>query len=330
MSGDATPGDDGPRRGRSGTKFGLGPVSDADVEAATLAAQLQREHAKAEAAPLLRHHGLQPSAARKPRARRTRYLATPKALAESPRLLLWAAGGLAALIILLRVVLGPAERSRSTSIVVHVPEATTELPTPHQVVAEISEQALIGGNITRVAPAPLAAAPARVQQQAVVAAAAPEPEDDEEDDARKRVPTVSAVSVRGGLARAASSRSAAGSGVAAPPDLKAQARELYKEGKYREAADAYQRAAKHNTADAAAYAGLGGSLLATGDIRKAIVAYQKAVRLEPEVSGFQAALGRAYLQKGDRARARAAYSKALELDPNNQAARSGMASAKAR
>jgi len=131
-------------------------------------------------------------------------------------------------------------------------------------------------------------------------------------------------------ARAASTRSAAGSGIAAPPDLKVQARELYKEGKYREAADAYQRAAKHNTADAAAFAGLGGSLLSTGDIRNAIAAYQKAVRLEPEVSGFQAALGRAYLKKGDRARARAAYSKALELDPNNQAARSGMASAKAR
>ena len=322
-------GDDAPRRMRTGTKFGLGPVRAADVEAAALAAQLQSDSSPGDAPPALRQHGLQPAAGRRPRTRRTRYSSTPKALAESPRLLLWAAAGLAALIILLRVVLGPAERARSSSIVVQVPEAVAELPTRDRAIAEISEQALIGGDINQIARAPLAA-PAEAQP---AAAEAPSPESDDDEltgDSRSRVPTVSAVSVRGGLARAASSRAAAASGNAAPTDYKAQARELYKEGKYREAADAYQRATKQNTTDAAAYAGLGGSLMATGDIRKAIAAYQKAVRLEPEVSGFQAALGRAYLTKGDRARARAAYSKALQLDPNNQAARSGMASAKAR
>ena len=339
------PADDGPLRARTGTKFGLGPVKDADVEAAALAAQLQRDHGRdhddvaspplRQSHPPLREHGLQSPAAAASRARRPRYTTTPKGLAESPRLLLWASGGLAALIILLRLVLGPAERSRSSSIVVHVPEAATELPTPEQAIKEISEQGLIGGDISRVSLAPLAAAeaqqadPARSQAGTEAPASEPDSDDELDADARSRVPTVSAVSVRGGLARATSNRQAAGSG-SAPLDFKAQGRELYKAGKYREAADAYQRATMNNPTDAAAYAGLGGSLLATGDVRKAIAAYQKAVQLQPEVSGFQAALGRAYLRKGDRARARAAYSKALELDPNNQAARSGMASAKAR
>jgi Flp pilus assembly protein TadD len=334
--------DDAPRRVRTGTKFGLGPVSNADVEAAALVAQLQREHG---AAPEPRapsgKHGPQPASAA-PRARRARYISTPKALVESPRLLLWAAGGLAALIVLLRLVLGPAERSRSHSVAMDVPdETTTELPTSAQAVAEIAEYALIGGDIPR---APLTAAakpppPAAPTQQPPAAAAEPAAEPDSDDQAAaagKRVPTVSAVSVRGGLARAASTRPAAvsskpaASSNAAPLDPKLQARELYKAGKYREAADAYQRATQLDATDAGAFAGLGGSLMATGDFHKAIAAYQRAVRLQPEKSGFQAALGRAYLKKGDRARARAAYSKALELDPNNQAARSGMASAKAR
>jgi tetratricopeptide (TPR) repeat protein len=281
-------------------------------------------------------------------ARPKRYSTSPKSLAQSPRLLLWAAGGLVALIVVIRLAFGPAQPARSPSVIVHVPEVTTELAASSQAPLELSEQALIGGDIKRVKRVPLAAAPAEQlalseaqlqaanpSAQALPALAADEPEaepDAQADSAAIR--TVSAVSVQGGLARAAANRPpAATSGNPEPPapvDYKAQGRELYKAGKFREAADAYQRATQRDAADASAFAGLGGSLLAIGDTKKAITAYQRAVRLEPAVSGFQAALGRAYLKKGDRARARAAYSKALKLDPKNQAARTGMANSKTR
>jgi serine/threonine protein kinase/tetratricopeptide (TPR) repeat protein len=281
----------------------------------------------------------------KPSVRPKRYSNAPQPLAQSPRLLLLSAAGLVGLIVLLRLILGPAEHTRSPSVLVHVPEARTEAEaaSPSQALAELSELGLIGGDLPGVTRVTLLTAPRREAGQvpaaapeAAIAAAPAQPEDDPESELAaldKQAQTVSAVSVRGGLARASSSRQAAyaaNSGEVVDLDHKARARELYQAGKYREAATAYQRATQQDAGDAAAFAGLGGSLMATGDTRKAIAAYQRAVRLQPEVSGFQAALGRAYLKKGDRARARAAYSKALNLDPNNQAARTGMASAKAR
>lgn len=111
-------------------------------------------------------------------------------------------------------------------------------------------------------------------------------------------------------------------------DYKTKARELYQAGKYREAAENYQRAAHEAPSDAAAFAGLGASWLSAREPDRAITAYQRAVQLKPEVSGFQAALGRAYLAKGDRGRSVAAYAKALALDPSNQAAKSALASLK--
>jgi Flp pilus assembly protein TadD len=111
-------------------------------------------------------------------------------------------------------------------------------------------------------------------------------------------------------------------------DYKARGRTLFSSGKYREAAEAYQRASQRTPSDAGAYAGLGASWSAAGQPDRAITAYQRAVQLKPDVSGFQAALGRAYLQKGDRGRAAAAYRKALELDPQNPAAKSGLSTLK--
>ena len=109
-------------------------------------------------------------------------------------------------------------------------------------------------------------------------------------------------------------------------DYKSKARELFQAGKYRDAAENYQRAAHEAPSDAAAFAGLGASWLSAREPDRAITAYQRAVQLKPDVSGFQAALGRAYLAKGDRGRAMAAYAKALALDPSNQAAKSALAS----
>ncbi|MET0384773.1 MAG: tetratricopeptide repeat protein, partial [Polyangiales bacterium] len=107
-------------------------------------------------------------------------------------------------------------------------------------------------------------------------------------------------------------------------DHKQRARQLFQDGHFREAADAYQAAATRSSSDASAFAGLGASALNAGEADRAITAYQRAIQLKPEVSGFRAALGRAYLKKGDRGRAKAAYQKALELDPQNQAARTGL------
>jgi Flp pilus assembly protein TadD len=109
-------------------------------------------------------------------------------------------------------------------------------------------------------------------------------------------------------------------------DYKSKGLQLFQAGKFREAADAYERASQKTPSDPRAFAGLGASWLSAGEPDRAILAYQRAVQLKPDVSGFQAALGRAYLTKGDRARAAAAYSKALALDPANQAAKTGLAS----
>jgi serine/threonine protein kinase/tetratricopeptide (TPR) repeat protein len=116
--------------------------------------------------------------------------------------------------------------------------------------------------------------------------------------------------------------------VAKADELKAQARTAYQEGRYREAATAYEKATEQNPSDAGAFAGLGAMKLALNDGNAAIAAYSRAIRLQPASSGFHAALGRAYLQENDRARARAAYEHALQLDPNNAAAKTALAQLK--
>ena len=116
--------------------------------------------------------------------------------------------------------------------------------------------------------------------------------------------------------------------VAKAEELKLQARDHYKAGRYREAAKAYEKATELNPGDAGAFAGLGASLLANNDPKGAVDAYSKAVRSQPTSSGFHAALGRAYLARGDRDRARAAYEKALQLNPDNGAAKAALAQLK--
>jgi cytochrome c-type biogenesis protein CcmH/NrfG len=270
--------------------------------------------------------------------------------------LLWASAGLLAVVLMLRLVFGPGHARTSQSVVVRVPDAPTE-PVASAPVAGLSERGLIGGNLnqqvyTRVeAQVRTSVTSEPVVQPVAVAAVAPasadhpapgvasgrravdepnEPDEPQATDAangaRPAVPTVSAAQVGRSLARAAQTRASG----AAEVDYKVRGRELYQAGKFREAAEAYQRATERNGSDAGAYAGMGASFLAAGDAGRAVTAYKRAVQIEPAVSGFQAALGRAYLKKGDRTQARAAYAKALTLDPNNQAAKTGMASAKVR
>ncbi len=103
-----------------------------------------------------------------------------------------------------------------------------------------------------------------------------------------------------------------------------EAQAFYAAKKYKQAAQAYEIAAKNNPSHAGTFAGLGASRLKSGDARGAVQAYQKAVQLSPSTSGFHAALGRAYATVGDKSKARAAYKRALALDPKNEAAKTAL------
>jgi len=103
-----------------------------------------------------------------------------------------------------------------------------------------------------------------------------------------------------------------------------EAQAFYAAKKYKQAAQAYEIAAKNNPTHAGTFAGLGASRLKAGDARGAVQAYQKAVQISPSTSGFHAALGRAYAAMGDKSKARAAYKRALALDPKNEAAKQAL------
>ncbi len=103
-----------------------------------------------------------------------------------------------------------------------------------------------------------------------------------------------------------------------------EARTQYAAKHYREAAAAYERAARYDPTNPGIYAGLGAARLQLGEHRAAVQAYQHAVQLSPGSSGFQAALGRAYLGVGEKTKAAAAYKRALAIDPQNEAARSAL------
>lgn len=104
-----------------------------------------------------------------------------------------------------------------------------------------------------------------------------------------------------------------------------EARGHYASKRYKQAAQAYEQAAKYNPSHAGTFAGLGSARMQSGDTRGAIQAYQRAVQLSPSTSGFHAALGRAYITAGDKNKARSAYKRALALDPKNEAAKTALA-----
>jgi serine/threonine protein kinase/Flp pilus assembly protein TadD len=122
----------------------------------------------------------------------------------------------------------------------------------------------------------------------------------------------------------ASEPSAANDATSAFEQIRAEAKELYNAGRYKDAATGYERATTLNPSHAGAFAGLGASRTAMGDAKGAISAYIKAVQLAPTKSGYFAALGRAYATTGDVTNAERAYKKALSLDANNGAARQGL------
>jgi len=114
------------------------------------------------------------------------------------------------------------------------------------------------------------------------------------------------------------------SGGSAFEQIRTQARELYGQRRFAEAAVAYRRATVMNPSHAGSFAGLGASLLAAHDARGAVAAYQRAVQLSPTRASFYTALGNAYVAGGDRNRARQVYQRALALDPTNASARQAL------
>jgi serine/threonine protein kinase/tetratricopeptide (TPR) repeat protein len=103
-----------------------------------------------------------------------------------------------------------------------------------------------------------------------------------------------------------------------------QARTHYAAKRYKQAAQAYERASEYDPTSAGTFAGLAAARLQAGDPKGAVVAYQRAIQLSPSSAGFHAALGRAYVAVGDKSKAKAAYLRALSLDPNNASAKSSL------
>jgi len=261
--------------------------------------------------------------------RRRRYTSAAQPLLQDPRLLLFAAAGLVALIFLLRVVLGPAAPSRSSAVVVQVPEASGDELTQIEQQAkreleQLSEAALIGGNIPRPSqltaaqrrvaarasqndqviqsdrPQPTAAGdrsgafaavsePAVQRVAAVPAAPVGEPVDDRD---AKNVPTVNAGSVRGGLARAASNRQAAAIGGTNVSAVNAN-----------DGPDADDKAK-------------GRALFKAGRYTEAVEAYQRATKRDSTDASAFAGLGGSLLAKGETRRAITAYQRAVRLQPD--------------
>jgi len=250
-------------------------------------------------------------------------------LSRRPSLLFWGAGGLLVLVAGVRLLRGPAqEHPRSSKAAAEKSALAASATAAHaDAPAPSPSPTLAQPNAPEANAAPdgagVGVAPAQPPEPTAQAKAETETENSEATGAR----TLSAVEATRGIVRSGTPWAVGQNRPrlrSSGPDYKSRARQLYQEGKYREAAEAYQDAATRSGTDAAAYAGLGASWLGAGDPDRAIAAYERAVQLQPRVSGFQAALGRAYLAKGDRGRALAAYSKALALDPSNQAARTGM------
>jgi len=103
-----------------------------------------------------------------------------------------------------------------------------------------------------------------------------------------------------------------------------EARAHYAAKRYKQAAQAYERASTFDPTNAGTFAGLGAARLQAGDGKGAVAAYQRAVQLSPSSAGFHLALGRAYLAAGDKTKAKAAYKRALAIDPKNESAKSSL------
>ncbi|HYE66568.1 MAG TPA: tetratricopeptide repeat protein, partial [Pyrinomonadaceae bacterium] len=98
----------------------------------------------------------------------------------------------------------------------------------------------------------------------------------------------------------------------------------YEAGRYREAAEAYERASALAPADALTYNNLGTAYSALGRFKEAVEAYKQAARLQPEVAEVHVNLGNAYYQLKKHAEAMKEFKLAISLQPLNVEAHYGL------
>ncbi|RPH55821.1 MAG: tetratricopeptide repeat protein, partial [Acidobacteria bacterium] len=105
--------------------------------------------------------------------------------------------------------------------------------------------------------------------------------------------------------------------------------QLYSNEKYREAADAFKKAAELNPKAGSAFNNLGYAYLVQGEAGPAIEAFQKYASINPDEPNPQDSLAEALMAGGQFADAEAAFRKAVALSPTFSVAWEGVAYVKA-
>ena len=106
--------------------------------------------------------------------------------------------------------------------------------------------------------------------------------------------------------------------------LQSEGMRLFKEGKFKDATEAFQQVVNLNLNSFLAFYYLGICLNADRRYGEAIEPLKIALDLQPDYVQAHLALGDAYLKQGDTGEARAEYLRALELQPNYAAAFDGL------
>lgn len=100
----------------------------------------------------------------------------------------------------------------------------------------------------------------------------------------------------------------------------AQAQAAAREGKHSQAIEEYRQVLALSPNDAAAHAGLGGSLLAVGDLDRAQSHIRRALELAPKDPSYHMLLGRLQIAQNQLDDAESAYSQAAKLSPKTAGA----------
>lgn len=103
-----------------------------------------------------------------------------------------------------------------------------------------------------------------------------------------------------------------------------EARKQYAAKRYKQAAQAYERATHFDPTSDRTFSGLGTARFRAGDYKGAAAAYQRAVQLSPNNSVYHTSLARAYQQMGNVSKAKAEYKRAVALDPKNEGAKKSL------
>ncbi len=93
--------------------------------------------------------------------------------------------------------------------------------------------------------------------------------------------------------------------------------ELFKAGKYDEAAERFRKVIERYPAQYEGYFNLGLTLLKKGEVDPAIPALEKAAELNPRSVESLFALGECYFAKGESEKAKESFSKAIALNPES-------------